>query len=348
MGKKEHSISHSVSTSEKVIFLKDPENYAENPDSIEIIETHMSFLFLTKHYVYKMKKPVKLNFIDFTTLTAREFNCREELRINTELAKGVYLDILSLNINERGELQWDEKGKTVDWLVKMKRLPEEHLLHNLIKSGDLKPIMLKKTAIKMAGFYNSRPEIPFSASEYLERLKTKITKNHKELQDPEFELPGQRLETLYHNQLEFLEKHPELFSERVKAGKIIEAHGDLKPEHICLEEEPLIIDRLEFDKDLRILDPAEELAFLAVECELLKSPETGALFFEQYELVTKDRVPERLIYFYKSKQASLRAKFAIWHVKEAVYKNDPKWKNRALEYLLLSEKYMNLLKTSSN
>lgn len=342
MGKKEYIISRSVNTSEKVLFLKDPKNYAEHPDVVETIETHMSFLFLTKNRVYKMKKPVKLNSIDFSTLQARELNCREEFRINRELAKGVYLDILSLNVNETGELHWDGKGKTVDWLIKMKRLKEEHLLHNLIKSGNIDPYILKKTAIKLADFYISRPEIPFGSSEYRERLKTKVANNHKELLDPEFELPVRNLKELYERQTEFLEKYPELFNERVEAGKIIEAHGDLKPEHICLEKDPLIIDRLEFDSDLRILDPAEELSFLAVECELLKSPETGAIFFEQYEKITRDKVPDRLIFFYKSKQASLRAKFAIWHVKEVRYKQDPKWKERALEYLSVSEKYMNL------
>lgn len=347
MGKKEYIISHSVSTSEKVLFLKDPCNYAENPDLIETIETHMSFLFLTKNRVYKMKKPVKLNSIDFSTLEARELNCREEFRINRELAKGVYLNILSLNVDESGQLHLDGKGKAVDWLVKMKRLKEEHLLHKLIQSGDIDPPMLKKTAIKLADFYHTRPEIPFEASEYLDRLKAKITKNHLELQDPEFELHARRLQKLYNEQLEFLEMNPDLFTERVKTGKIIEAHGDLKPEHICIEKEPLIIDRLEFDRDLRILDPAEELSFLAVECELLKSPETGAIFFEQYEQVTQDKIPDKLIYFYKSKQASLRAKFAIWHLKEARYKQDPKWKERALEYLAVSENYMNLLKSFS-
>lgn len=348
MDKKEHIISHSVSTSEKVLFLKDPRNYAEHPDLIETIETHMSYLFLTKNRVYKMKKPVKLNSIDFSTLEARELNCREEFRINKELAKGVYLDILRLNTDESGNLHWDGKGKVVDWLVKMKRLKEEHLLHKLIQSGNIDPAMLKKTAIKLADFYHTRPEVPFEASEYLNRLKAKITKNHLELQDPEFELPAKRLQSLYAKQLEFLEMHPDLFTARVKAGKIIEAHGDLKPEHICLEKEPLIIDRLEFDQDLRILDPAEELAFLAVECELLKSPETGTVFYKQYEQVTQDKIPEKLVHFYKSKQASLRAKFAIWHVKEARYKLDPKWKERALEYLEVSKNYMNLLKTSSN
>lgn len=343
MDKKGHIISQPVNTSEKVLFLKDPKNYAEHPEVIETIETHMSFLFLTPTHVYKMKKPVKLNSIDFSTLQARELNCREEFRINRELAEGVYLDILSLNVNEAGELHWGGKERIVDWLVKMRRLKEEHLLHNLIKSGNIDPERLKKTALKLAGFYKSRTAIVLETSEYLDRLKNKITKNLKELEDLDFDLPVERLEKLYNRQLEFLEDHPALFAERVNAGKIIEAHGDLKPEHICLEKEPLIIDRLEFDRDLRIQDPAEELAFLAVECELLRSPETGVVFFEQYEQETKDKVPEKLIYFYKSKQAVLRAKFSIWHVKEDRYKHDPKWKEKALEYISVSENYMNLL-----
>lgn len=343
MSKKEHIIPGSVDTSEKIKFLGDPLNYPEHPGSIEIIETHMSLLFLTKDHVYKMKKPLILNSIDFTDLKSRELNCREEVRINSELAEGVYLEVLSLGIDEHGKLHWNGEN-TIEWLVKMKRLKEEHLLDNVIRTGKVDPGILRKAALKLVNFYEAGIAIQYTPMEYIERLERKIRENYEELQDPEFGFSEPRLRALYEGQLEFLEKRHELLKERVISGKIMEVHGDLKPEHICLEPEPLIIDRLEFDQDLRILDPVEELSFLSVECELLESRETGATFFEVYKEISQDKIPEELIHFYKSKQASLRSKFAIWHIKEERYRNEPKWKELALRYLNVSEHYLKLLK----
>lgn len=327
----------------KISFLKDRNSYEEEPEKIEIRETHMSFVFLTQNHVYKLKKPIKIDFLDFRTLESRRYNCEEEMRLNKRLAKGVYLDLIPLNINNRGELQLGGEGKTVDWLVKMKRLKDEEMLDYALREGTVEMSQVRQAARMLAEFYKNSPPVIMDTQQYLERLEERISANSRELQDPEFHLSETLLQKITTGQIRFLRSHSTLLKKRIQEGRIIESHGDLKPEHICIGPSPVIIDCLEFNRDLRIMDAAEELAFLAVECELLGSEEVGAVFFEEYERVTKDHIPILLKNFYKSKQAVLRSRFAIWHVKEARYRENPKWTRRAADFLKLAEKYTALL-----
>lgn len=343
MASREKIILETVSTSKKVAFLKDPKSYPEEPPLVTVIETHMSLLFLTPSFVFKLKKPVKFDSIDFSTLEARYDNCLEELRLNKELADSIYLEVLPLSLDSSGKLNWEGRGKPVDWLVKMKRLEEKNLLNHVLLNKKIDEARLKKAAKKLSVFYQSREPVKFELEDFLFRLEKKMKANLTELQDPAYNLSKDYLNRIFEQQIDFLRKHSGLFHKRIRTGKIVEAHGDLKPEHICLDEDPVIIDRLEFNKDLRVLDVAEELSFLAIECELLDSPQTGEVFFKTYEEVTGDRIPLQLKNFYKSKQSFLRAKFAIWHIREARYQEEQKWRTRTDQCLRLSKQYADLL-----
>ncbi|HEY9183696.1 MAG TPA: hypothetical protein VIM94_00065 [Salegentibacter sp.] len=344
MSKKQNTGAGDVSTSKKVDFLKDRDNYEENTENFQMKETHMSFLFLTAQHVYKMKKPVKYDLADFRTLEARRFNCMEEVRLNKRLAEEVYLEVLPLSLTEEGILDLGGTGKAVDWLVKMKRLDETQMLDFALKNNCLNEKYLHKAITKLSRFYKNSPPAEENPEKYLKKIKEKIKVNQEKLLDPDFDLSQEQLEDIFSRQYAYLKNESAVFKGRVLKGKVIEAHGDLKPEHVCLKEEPLIIDCLEFNKDLRILDTAEELSFLAVECELLGNENLGDVFFQIYREITGDEVQESLIHFYKSIQASQRTRFAIWHIKEAPYKNDPKWKKRAQKFLDLAQKYAEALK----
>jgi aminoglycoside phosphotransferase family enzyme len=129
-----------------------------------------------------------------------------------------------------------------------------------------------------------------------------------------------------------------MFDERLE--RIVEGHGDLRPEHVCLAAEPVFIDCLEFNRDLRIVDPADELAFLAMECEALGAGDIGKFVFDTYESITGDAVQNALIRFYQAQRALLRAKLAAWHLEDGVTNSArTKWLGRAQEYLRLAETY---------
>ena len=135
-------------------------------------------------------------------------------------------------------------------------------------------------------------------------------------------------------QFEFLQQNPKLFDSRVQAGKIVDAHGDLRPEHICLEQRgPVIIDCLEFNRNLRILDAVSEIMFLALECERLGAPNIERLILNRYSEETGDRPSEKLLAFYKSYHACVRAKIAVWHLKDNGIRDRDTWITKATDYL---------------
>jgi aminoglycoside phosphotransferase family enzyme len=127
-----------------------------------------------------------------------------------------------------------------------------------------------------------------------------------------------------------------LFDARVRDGRMVEGHGDLRPEHICLLREPKIIDCLEFSREFRILDIADELAFLALECERLGAPSFARVIFDTYARNTGDAPPQALVHFHCSLRALMRAKISLWHLDEPGFRDGRKWMALARTYLALA------------
>jgi uncharacterized protein len=127
-----------------------------------------------------------------------------------------------------------------------------------------------------------------------------------------------------------------LLSRRVEQGGVVEGHGDLRPEHICLGPQPLVIDCLEFRTELRSLDPIDELALLGMECERLGAPEIGEILFCRYYRRTGDDPPPVLTTFYKAVSALTRARLAILHLQQGAVREPEKWPRRAAEYLAIA------------
>jgi aminoglycoside phosphotransferase family enzyme len=167
-----------------------------------------------------------------------------------------------------------------------------------------------------------------------------IENNRQELSLPTFQLPIENIHRVCMAQRDFLENRSSLFDARVQAGKIVEGHGDLRPEHICLQPELAIIDCLEFSRDLRIIDTADELAFLAMECERLGAPVLGSILLRRYSEYAGDLPNASLIHFYQSYRATLRAKITIRHLNEEKFRYSAEWRRRAMEYLELAEHHM--------
>jgi aminoglycoside phosphotransferase family enzyme len=319
-----------------VAFLRQREAYAEHPNKVAVIETHMSWLFLTEEYVYKLKKPVRWNSLNLSTPEFRRRNCEEEVRLNRRLAKDVYLGILALTLGSDGKLRLDGGGEPVDWVVHMRRLPADRMLDELICRGGVERGDVRPAALRLARFYAAAPPVERTAAEYRRCLEAGVQSDRRELCRPEFELDQDRVRAVAEAQLEFLERDSGLVDARIHQGRVIEGHGDLRPEHICLVPEPAIIDCLEFSRDLRLLDPADELAYLALECERLGKAVVGQWFLEAYSQTTGDEPPSPLMDFYRNYRALRRAKIAIRHLKDPSVRDLAKWSERARRYLELS------------
>jgi len=325
-----------TSTQEKVAFLGRPRSYAEQPRAVEVIETHMSWVFLTDRHAYKLKKPVRWNSLDFSTPELRRHHCEEELRLNRRLAAGVYLGVIALTVEANGALALGGAGKPVDWLVQMRRLPAARMLDRLIREGHLVLADVRPAALRLACLYAEARPIPLAPSAYRKQLAEGVCSDLQTLRRPEFRLPSDRVRAIADAQLQFLERHAALFDQRAREGRIVEGHGDLRPEHICLTAEPAIIDCLEFSRELRLVDPVDELAFLALECERLGNPSVGRWFFDAYREVTGDDPPDLLARFHRTYRALRRAKIAIWHLEDPEVRDPECWRLRALRYLELA------------
>ncbi|MEM9903729.1 MAG: hypothetical protein AAF921_01720 [Cyanobacteria bacterium P01_D01_bin.44] len=308
--------------------------------SVDVIETHMSWVFLTEQFVYKLKKPVRYAFLDFSTLAARYQDVQAELRLNRRLAPQVYLEVVPLMVNLQGQLQLGAGTKVIDWLVKMRRLPADGMLDVAIKTGTVEEPDLSRIVQHLAKFYQALPPVELSAMDYRCQLKSDLQTTLQALMRYANGLPGNLVSCLLNELILFLKAEPEIFNDRIRQGKVIEGHGDLRPEHICLKPDITVIDCLEFNPSLRVLDCVDELAFLALECERLGAAWVGDQILELYYRTAQDAPPERLIGFYKAYRACLRAKLAIWHMQEPGRLEAADWFERARTYLYLAEKYL--------
>jgi aminoglycoside phosphotransferase family enzyme len=327
----------------KVALLQQTQTYPDRPARIDLVETHMSWVFLTDRYAYKLKKPVRYEFLDFSTLQARHKNCLEEVPLNQRLARNVYLGIVPLTVDAQGKVRLEGTGEVIDWLVKMRRLPAERMLDYLIRQQTVATADIQQVALLLCAFYQRSAAVPVTGDGYRSQFAAEIRKNLQQLADPVYGLPGGLVEAVHKAQLTLLTEEPTLFDQRVREGMIIEGHGDLRPEHICLEREPVIFDCLEFNRQFRILDRVDELAFLAMECEHLGAAFIDRLLFDIYREKTGDNPPQCLVNFYKAYRACLRARLAICHTHELAKVDWPKWQERANAYLSLAGQYSSAL-----
>lgn len=317
----------------KVAFLARPQTYADAPRAVEVVETHMSWVFLTDRHAYKLKKPVRYDSLDFSTPALRWRDCEEEVRLNRRLACDVYLGVLTLGWDPARGLSLDGQGEPVDWLVWMRRLPAYQMLDARIRRAAIERADVHGAALALAKFYAEGPPSGLSAAAYLEHLGEGVRSDRRELCRPEFGLATEQMNAIAGVQLAFLERRAELFEARVRDGRIVEGHGDLRPEHICLVPEPAIIDCLEFSRELRLVDPADELAFLALECERLGNAAVGRWFLEVYSEVSGDAPPEPLLRFHRTYRALRRATIAAWHLQDPSVRDHARWRKRAQWYL---------------
>jgi len=323
----------AASLEDKVAALRSPLAYAERPKVIRAIETHFAWVFLTDDHAFKLKKPMRTAYLDLSGVAARRYNCSEELRLNQRLAQGIYLDVVPLTMAADGALRVGGDGIVVDWLVKMRRLPSALMLDRAIVAGVVPAAPLAAVGRLLARFYRAQPSIAFDPRDYVARIRSQMEQDRSDLRAPGLGLtPGLVEAVAAAHTVACFRLEAELML-RARERRIIEGHGDLRPEHICLTEPPCVIDALEFSLDLRTLDPGEELAFLSVECERLGDVRPADTVLREYRTESGDPISRRLLDFYRSRRATVRAKLVAWHLKDPAYSGRGDWRVQAERYL---------------
>lgn len=326
--------AQDVGLKEKVAFLSSPAAWPEPPLDVEKEETHMSWVFLAGDTVFKLKKPVKYPFLDFSTIAAREFNCREEIRLNRRLAPDTYLGIVPLTLEPDGKLTLDGAGTVTDWLVKMRRLPADRMLDRAIEQGTVTQVEIEAVTDLLARFYKKIEPAELTPQDYVTGFVDGLAESEAILTMSRFDLPHASIKEVFLAARDFIARDSGLLMDRVHKGRIIEGHGDLRPEHVCLMDPPVIIDCLEFNRRLRLVDPFDELTYLGLECERL-----GAGWISEILTARQVNAPSvKLLTFYVIYRACLRARLALAHLLEPGPRKPDKWVPLARQYLAIAER----------
>lgn len=306
--------------------------------SARTVETHFSWLVLTDDCVYKLKKPIRSNGVDHRSLASRRRDCRRELRLNRRLATDVYLDVLPLRQARDGRLALGGPGRCMDWVLRMRRLPDELTLELALRAHRATRADAEAIAAVLARFFASLSPVRIGGATYRRLLRQSVDEAARRLGLRAYGLPTTAIRPLRDALRAALEHHRDDIDARVLAGCVVDGHGDLRPEHIYLTRPPLIIDALEFDRRLRCRDRLDELAFLTLECERAGQPEFGAWLLDAYRRLSGDRWPPPLLPLYQARHAFNRARIAIWHLDEHGVGSRRHWQGEARRYLVLAER----------
>jgi aminoglycoside phosphotransferase family enzyme len=296
--------------------LMKPEAYDEDPASIELVQTHISFVFLTKRFVYKVKKAVDSGFLDFTTLEKRRFFCEKELELNRRLCGDMYVEVVP--INKADSIKIKGAGETVEYAVKMKRMPQEKIMSKLLEKNKVDDRLVDRIAKRIAEFH-SKAETNRRISEFgsLPVIETNWKENYdqteefigKTISTEDFRLIRERVE-------DFMKRKASLFDKRMAEGRVRDCHGDIHSGNIFVIDGIYIFDAIEFNERFRYSDVAADVAFLAMDLDFRERADLADFFVERYIEYSGDQELVRLLLFYKCYRAYVRGKVVSFKLKD--------------------------------
>jgi len=330
--------------------------------TVELRQTHISWVILAGRFAYKIKKPVKFSFLDFTTLDKRKRLCEEEVLLNQRLSPDIYLGVVAITKtiptkkpessnpesatikteNTKPEtIELGGKGIIIDYAVKMKRLDENRMMDRLLDRGEVSEKHVEELARIVADFhgrieavkegYNS-PEMVGKQIADLGAFRETIEKAAG---------LGRNVDFVLERSAAFIRANDELMRERAAGGWVRDCHGDLHSGNIFIQDgRIIIIDCIEFSRDFRCVDVASEIAFMAMDLDAHGREDLSGLFVETYLSKTHDSQLETLLPIYKCYRANVRAKIAAIDFGGS---GSSEAAERIKKYMTLAEKYATML-----
>ncbi|MGA2309597.1 MAG: phosphotransferase [Candidatus Bathyarchaeia archaeon] len=306
-----------MSVQRKVVeALMKPEAYEEQPGKIEMTQTHISFVFLTSKFVYKVKKAVDLGFLDFTTLEKRQFFCKKELELNKRLCRGMYLEVVPINRSNMIKIKGE--GETVEYAVKMKRMPQEKMMNKLLEENKVDNELVDRIAKIIAGFH-SKAETNKRISEFgsLVIIETNWKENFEQtwrfvgrtISLKDFKLVRERVD-------DFIKRTASFFQKRAEEGRIRDCHGDIHSGNIFVADRIYIFDAIEFNERFRYSDVASDIAFLAMDLDFKGRTDLSNFLVKRYVKYSGDRELTKILPFYKCYRAYVRGKVANFKLED--------------------------------
>jgi hypothetical protein len=287
-----------------------PSFYPHHPQQVDLIQTHISYLFLSGELVYKVKKPVDFGFLDYTTLEKRSYFCQQEVKLNKRFSPDVYLDVVPISlVNDYFRL--GDETAVVEYAVKMRRINEEHLLYRLLRAGKVGPEIMQRIGGHLASAYaaitSDERSQAFGALDVIStNVKENFEQTKKYIGGP---VSQEAFDAIESWSLSFMEANTALFRQRVAQGHVKDCHGDLHLQHICVEGEHIyILDCIEFNERFRFGDVVSDVAFLAMDLDFNGYPEFARTFVDAYTEASRDLTLSHVLPFYLVYRAYVRAK----------------------------------------
>ena len=299
--------------------MMDAAVYVHPVRDIRLIETHISWVILTGDYVYKIKKPVDLGFLDFSSLDKRRFYCEEELRLNRRLAPDYYLDVVPITGTARHPVL-EGTGDAIEYAVRMKQFPMDDQLDVLLERGRLEPAHLDAVARLMAGFHE-QVAVAANDTDYGEpgpvchAVMENLLQIRQYLQQ---DAPAARLDLLAEWVETACARLRPVLAQRKADGFVRECHGDMHLRNLAwVDGRPLVFDCIEFNPQLRWIDVISEIAFLVMDLQDRDRPQLAWRFLNVWLEAFGDYAGTAVLRFYLLYRALVRAKVEAIRVSQA-------------------------------
>ena len=323
-----------------------PSAYPKMPEKITLAQTHISTVFIGDEFVYKVKKPVNFGFLDFSTLEKRKYYCNKEVELNSRFSEGVYLGVYPVTFDGT-KYTIDGKGEVVDYAVKMRRLSDEDLLKTRFKKGTVTSEDIEKIGEAIAAIHKTSIRSK-EIDEFGKLNSVKLNTDENFQQTEEFigdSISKEQFCGLKKWTDEFYKEHKELFTQRIKNGKIRDCHGDLHMEHVCLTDPIIIFDCIEFNDRFRYIDTTSDIAFLLMDLEFNRGKSLSEQLYKAYLECADEKNEDlfhHLVNFYKVYRAYVRGKVTSFILKDSAVPDDKKIEARdtAQQYFSLAHSYI--------
>ena len=335
---------HASVITEKIInSLRNPAAYPVATGSVELIQTHVSWLFLTDTHVFKIKKPVNFGFLDFSTLELRRFYCHEELRLNRRLCPDIYEQVITLHEAGSGATFWGT-GAIIEYAVMMKRLPADRMLDRLVECAAISVGEIQSIACEISTFHShARTSAHISTFGSLEQICFNWQESFDQtVQFQELTLPLKLRKNICRYVESFIADHGDLLHERVRQGYIRECDGDIHLGNICLvDKTAYIFDCIEFNERFRCSDTVADISFLLMDLDCHRRPDLAAAALSAYMSASGDTGIAGLVLFYKVYRAFVRGKVESMQLLDGGIDEETRRvaTKRAINYFRLAQGY---------
>jgi uncharacterized protein len=330
-------VARSKSQERLIAFLESPQSYPHSPAEVRVIQTHISWVFIASPFVFKVKKPMDLGFLDFSTLEKRRHFCQREVELNRRLCPEIYLSVVPIYETASG-FSFDADGQIAEYAVKMRELPHGFFLNELLEKDRAGKKEIARVILCLHRFYESETPSP-EIEQWGAPEKLKISTDENFAQVEPFigkTISAAAFEAIRHYTNEFYVRNENVFRERIQQHRIRDCHGDLHLDHVHITPERLsIFDCIEFNDRFRFIDIANDLAFLAMDFDFKGRSDLANLFLKTAAREFHDDGLLKIADFYKCYRAFVRGKV------ESIQANEPETE-KPEEHQKLAARYFRL------